>query len=482
MFRLTDSIFRLSKKHQNALIEDDETVNETIAVNEAFLAQGAQLRDPIWKLVVSRKDRQRPSRVYRARTGSHKRLASTKEESTLFPSSVVVEGSIQEKMKRSNFSFIVFHGTVDGTLDDSMFRAYAASDRAWKLRSSHVKDRLDDARILTTRSYEDRPLQDFWYQMVCEGVHLAASRLSRNGLPPIREEKSNATEFSWHYVPSPICLKWGILRGELSFCFILRQSGPGKAELYCCGFSDPHGQMMERMSVATAAEALICSATTRTHTALAITSLQIVQHNLTKFALLAVVPDVSVAGKGSACQICRREVRSKCSVVKMTVDVSDTGTVKQWADSIVTGACFPDQKSCTKAMHQYAVSHNMVVKLAAENREGGAMLRYHCAGEGNWRFEVTMLRSQGKARSGYFISHCNLVLNRSIKIDSFSSSGEDEFIRSLVANDPRINVRPVHKQAVNIEVRTCICTIFDQDGIPCKHFIVALGFLDRPTE
>ncbi|POM67635.1 Hypothetical protein PHPALM_16329 [Phytophthora palmivora] len=196
------------------------------------------------------------------------------------------------------------------------------------------------------------------------------------------------------------------------------------------------------------------------------------------------MPDVSSAGKGSACHICRR---SKGSVVNMTIDVSDTGTVKQvlvsspssspsvpvvGADSIVTGACFPDQKSCTKAMRQYAVSRSMVVKLAAENREGGAMLRYHCAGEGNC---CIMLRSQGQARNGYFI---NLV----DQDESSSSSGEDELIRSLVANDPHINVRPVHKRAVNIEVRTCTCTIFDQYGIPCKHFIAALGFLDRPTE
>ncbi|POM70744.1 LOW QUALITY PROTEIN: Hypothetical protein PHPALM_12775 [Phytophthora palmivora] len=51
------------------------------------------------------------------------------------------------------------------------------------------------------------------------------------------------------------------------------------------------------------------------------------------------------------------------------------------------------------------------------------MLRYQYADGGDHRFKVIVLRSQGQARSGYFISHCNLVHNRSIKIDSFSSSG-----------------------------------------------------------
>ncbi|POM67241.1 LOW QUALITY PROTEIN: Hypothetical protein PHPALM_16795 [Phytophthora palmivora] len=73
-----------------------------------------------------------------------------------------------------------------------------------------------------------------------------------------------------------------------------------------------------------------------------------------------------------------------------------------------------------EVMHQsdahYAVSHNMVVKLAAENR-GGAMLRYQCAGEGGRRFEVTMLRSQGQARSGYFINFLDLSTERFTTVD-----------------------------------------------------------------
>ncbi|POM68274.1 Hypothetical protein PHPALM_15589 [Phytophthora palmivora] len=61
------------------------------------------------------------------------------------------------------------------------------------------------------------------------------------------------------------------------------------------------------------------------------------------------------------------------------------------ADSIVAGACFPDQKLCTKAMRHYVVSHNM------QKIEGGKV--------------------------------------NSLKVR------EDELIRSLVASDPRIGGR-----------------------------------------
>lgn len=44
---------------------------------------------------------------------------------------------------------------------------------------------------------------------------------------------------------APELSEMDIIRGKLSFCFILRQRGPGKVELYCRGFSDPRGEMME---------------------------------------------------------------------------------------------------------------------------------------------------------------------------------------------------------------------------------------------
>ncbi|POM57991.1 Hypothetical protein PHPALM_37423 [Phytophthora palmivora] len=99
--------------------------------------------------------------------------------------------------------------------------------------------------------------------------------------------------------------------------------------------------------------------------------------------------------------------------------------------TIVTGACFPDQKSCTKAMHHSAVSHNMVVNLQCQ-----------CDGGGDCRFEATVQRSQGQARSGYFISDCYLVHYWCICRSRLTASQgwEDELIRSLVASDPRICV------------------------------------------
>ncbi|KAF4032592.1 hypothetical protein GN244_ATG15524 [Phytophthora infestans] len=145
---------KLSRKRQGALIEEAETVvSETIAANEAFLAQDARFRNSTWKFVRVKEGlhvyRQRPTSS-RTQVIRGKRLGTDTEEETQVSPSSKNECSIQDTMRRPSVSLMVLHGTVDGTLDDSMFGAFAASDEAWKWRSSHVNDRLVDARILST--------------------------------------------------------------------------------------------------------------------------------------------------------------------------------------------------------------------------------------------------------------------------------------------------------------------------------------------
>ncbi|KAG7376217.1 hypothetical protein PHYPSEUDO_014064 [Phytophthora pseudosyringae] len=376
-FTLPDGVFppvRLSRKHQGDLVQEAETVvGETIATNEAFLAQGAQFRDPKWRLVRVKEGlhvyRQRPAASGAASDGpSSGKFRSRKglgtEEMPVSPSSVIAEDSIQETMRRPGVSLMVLHGTVDGTLDDSMFGAFAATDHAWKWRSSHINDRLDDARILATVQgpTKDDPFRFLgvkWFAKehpaVLTGILQRRDFLIMEATGLTSDSKGEMVGyFLMHSVALrvvPELSAMGILRGELSFCFILRQSGPGKVELYCRGFSDPHGEMMERVSVAIAAEALICSAGVVDYAYIKKLAWLVKHRNnqflaqqrenrpsrcesctksFTTFALLAVASGTAAPGKGSACQICRRVVCSKCSVVKrMTVDVSDAGTVKQ---------------------------------------------------------------------------------------------------------------------------------------------------------
>ncbi|GMF61833.1 unnamed protein product [Phytophthora fragariaefolia] len=407
-FSLPDGAFptvRLSKSHQDALVVEAETVvSETIAANEAFRAQGAALNSAKWRLVRVKEglhvycrrptsesakaaDEDRGTEAWppqphartwtadrstrhRGHVGSSKRLEATVVE-PLSPSSVAAESSIQEQMRRPGVSLMVLHGIVEGTLDDSMFGAFAATDHAWKWRSSHMNDRLDDARILgtirgPTRQDPFRFLGIKWFvkehPAVLTGILQRRDFLILEATGLTQDSKGEKVGyFLMHSVTlraAPELTEMNIIRGELSFCFILRQSGHGKVNLYCRGFTDPRGNMMERVSVAIAAEALICAAGVvdyanikkltwlmkhktsdmmarqrqsgrdATHSG----RCESCNKSFTKFALIAVAAGTAAAGKGAACQICRRVVCAKCSVVKkMTVDVSNSGAVKQCA-------------------------------------------------------------------------------------------------------------------------------------------------------
>ncbi|KAG6612295.1 tRNA (guanine(26)-N(2))-dimethyltransferase [Phytophthora cinnamomi] len=256
---------------------------------------------------------------------------------------------------------MVLHGTVDGSLADCMFGTFAPSNQAWMWRSSHINDRLDDARILATvreptQSDPFRFLGIKWFAKehpaVLSGIIQQRDFLIMEATGLTRDSKGEIVGYYLMHSVSlpevPELSDMGIVRGNVSLCFIDRQSGPGKVELYCRGFSDPCGAMLDRVSVAIASEALICAAGVVDYAYIK-KLMWLVKYKgvsqqrehgrepgftratrcdncwkiFTKFGLTGL-------GPGAPCHICRRVVCAKCSVVKkMTVDVSDTGSVKQ---------------------------------------------------------------------------------------------------------------------------------------------------------
>ncbi|KAH7485279.1 uncharacterized protein KRP23_4333 [Phytophthora ramorum] len=399
-FTLPDDAFpevKLPKEHQATLIEEAETVvRETIAANEAFLADGATFRDPRWRLVRAKeglsvyRQRRTPTRNSRMseglrktgsflpatlgsswsadRSSSRRRPESkehvgmaTDEEPSVISSSTV---GIQESKRRPNVSLMVLHGTVDGSLDDCMFGTFAGSDQAWMWRSSHINDRLDDARVLATirKPTEKDPFRFLgikWFAKehpaVLSSIIQQRDFLIMEATGLTRDSKGETVGYYlMHSISLPGIIPelsdMGIVRGDVSLCFIDRQSGPGKVELFCRGYSDPRGGMMDRVSVAIASDALICAAAVVDYAYVKkLTWLMKHKGSQTthqrQYRREAGFPrptrcescDKSFSkftwtglGSGAACQICHLVVCAKCSVgKKMTVDVSTTGSVKQ---------------------------------------------------------------------------------------------------------------------------------------------------------
>ncbi|KUF65992.1 hypothetical protein AM587_10012345 [Phytophthora nicotianae] len=278
------------------------------------------------------------------------------ETSTEGETSGSTGNTIQDTMRRPGVSLMVMHGTVDGNLADCMFGTFASTDQAWMWRSSHLNDRLDDARILATirgptRKDPFRFLGIKWFAKenpaVLSGIVQQRDFLVMEATGLTRDSKGDTVGYYLMHSVSlpgvPELPEMGIIRGQVSLCYIDRQGGPGKVELFCRGFSDPRGEMLDRVSVGIASEALICAAGVVDYAYIKKltwlmkhkggrkveekrpTRCETCEKSFTKFSFTGV-------GAGAPCQICCLVVCGKCSVVKkMTVDVSSAGTVKQCA-------------------------------------------------------------------------------------------------------------------------------------------------------
>ncbi|KAG3020808.1 hypothetical protein PC119_g9827 [Phytophthora cactorum] len=376
----------LSHEHESALIEEADTVvKEIVAANETFIAEGGTLGHPYWKLVRSKEGmkvyRQRKKAINQRGTDScspvlqspswskeheysrYRTLSSSSvdygadRQTSLSSSSGVSGDSIMEKMRPHGVALMALHGSMDGALDDCMFGCFAPNDEAWKLRSSHINDRLDDARILATirgptRTDPCRFLGVKWFAkehpVVLTGIVQQRDFLILESSGFTRDSKGERVGyFLMHSVTLrgvPELTHLGIVRGVMSFCYLFRQGGPGKIDVFCRGFFDSRGEMPGRLSVSIAAEAAICCtgvvdcayvkklrwlmlhASKRQsgdEEQSTITRCEACDKSFCKFSLTS-------SGSGAACAICRQVVCSKCSVTKkITMHVSDNGAVQQ---------------------------------------------------------------------------------------------------------------------------------------------------------
>ncbi|KAE9353918.1 hypothetical protein PF008_g4775 [Phytophthora fragariae] len=342
----------LTKEQQAALIQEAQAVvRETLEENEAFLAGGSKFSSAKWRLVRARDGlnvygERRPAASTLDKQlsglvspGSHSAAWSTgdrsragMEQSTMSTDMESSTSSVLARSKLMQRPVMVLHGTVDGSLDDCMFGTFASTDEAWKWRSSHINDRLDDARILATirKPTHDDPFQFLgikWFAKERPAV-LSSIMQQRDYLIM---EATGLTKDS---------------RGKnrLSLCFIDRQKGPGKVEKYCRNYSDPGGKIMDRVAAAVEAEAIISASKVVDYAYVKkLTWLMKEKGAPPRESDRAGMPrpkrcetcfksfsKFALTGVSSACAICRRAMCAKCSVVKkMTVDVSSTGAVKQ---------------------------------------------------------------------------------------------------------------------------------------------------------
>ncbi|KAE8961213.1 hypothetical protein PF010_g30127 [Phytophthora fragariae] len=392
-------VLELSKERQHAFIEEADTVvKEIVAANDAFIANEGSLRDSEWRLIRTKEGMQ----VYRQRrkaidrrgrkessapliaspswSSSHalSRYRTDTSESaadrgtSLSSSSGVAEDSIMEKLRPPGVSLMALHGTTDGTLDDCIFAGFAPNDDEWKLRSSYIDDRLDDARIVAsirgpTKEDPYRFLGIKWFAkehpVVLTGIVQQRDFLILESSGFTRD--CNGEKVGYFLMHS-VALReiqelshLGIVRGLMSYCYIFRQCKSGKVDVYTRGFCDFRGEIPGRLALAISADAALCcvnliqyayikkltwllkhSGQSRSGNETQPTCCEACEKSFTKCSLIS-------TGPGTACSICRKIVCTKCSVLKkMVMDVSSTGSAQHCSLPFCLGCLLKAKRQC----------------------------------------------------------------------------------------------------------------------------------------
>ncbi|KAL3667867.1 hypothetical protein V7S43_007417 [Phytophthora oleae] len=168
-------------------------------------------------------------------------------------------------------SLMVLHGTIDGNMDDCMFDSLDTTEETWRWRSSYLYEGLDEARLLATLrgpTSEDpfRFLGLKWFTKelpsVLSGIMQQRGFLILEATGLTRDSNGEKVGyFLMHSVSLPGIVPelphLGLIREEISACYIDCQLDSGRVEMFCRSFLNPRGKALNRLTAIIGAEALL---------------------------------------------------------------------------------------------------------------------------------------------------------------------------------------------------------------------------------
>ncbi|KAE8977050.1 hypothetical protein PR003_g26008 [Phytophthora rubi] len=385
----------VSKTQQQTLTDmADAVVAETLQTYESFITGGRQLPHDQWKHIKSKEK----VRVFRSRRGksakhstqshdekdpSRPRLLSvsameqaaasgrpfafdddptpeeeistnTRSSSSDDGSFTLFEDSVLANVKPPHVPLVVATGSIEGTVEDAAFGAVANTKHRWLVRNSYVhNDVFDDRKLLATLQTpsEEDPFRsvvikwatanfgpfvtrrDFLY---LESMGMAfdsdGERVFYNLIHSIDMDECPTLESSHN-----------IIRAQVSICYIVRQLNDDSVELFCRGFVEPHGEMMESHGIALLAQNVSpCAGVVECSKLKKLSWLMSRRRHRDSSGISPSSSECGLCHKSlknlgsllqshSGCPICRRVTCGKCSVQKkLTIDASKDITRKNF--------------------------------------------------------------------------------------------------------------------------------------------------------
>ncbi|TMW61390.1 hypothetical protein Poli38472_012581 [Pythium oligandrum] len=274
---------KLTQDEERAIVREIKGIlAETIHVEDSFRQGSAAANTKMWKEVKARddfrvyKERKPNSAIGRPKSNggsvSMSRSASTNSSGS---NSIWSIGSsdndvgIVASVKDPQLPMIVADGYIEGVVDDVLFGALAGDEISWRMRSTYMKDRFADAKILATivePTQEDpyRYMGVKWFSR--EYPPLIAPFLQPRDYLVMEASGTardpNGQEYGYYLIHPfrhrslPDFSEFGIHRAQASLVYICRQATSDRVTIFGRGFVDPKGGLLRSLSVTLMAEAI----------------------------------------------------------------------------------------------------------------------------------------------------------------------------------------------------------------------------------
>lgn len=256
---------------------------------------------------------------------------------------------ILEHSKPANVPLVVAHGILPGTVEDVAFGTLAHTEFSWRQRNSYVQvNDFDARRILATihSPTEDDPFRFLGIKWTTRSFGAFMARrdfvyIEATGMAL----DSNGDRVSYELIHSvdlpqyPELKHLDIIRGNYSKCVISRQYDAASIEVFCRSYSHLGGEIIDSVSANLQSENIltISNLVECSYVRKLTWQMQRQRRSKSHTDKHAAVKNCEMCDKrlghvfqsGSACQICRAMICSKCCVEKkVTVDISEEVTQK----------------------------------------------------------------------------------------------------------------------------------------------------------
>lgn len=181
-----------------------------------------------------------------------------------------------QALKPLEVPLVMAEGTLDGSLDDFMLGSLNGDESRTgerRLEASYLRGKFDDARALAILQAPtvESPLSFAGIKWLLKDQPAVLNSVASRRDHIVLEMAGTQTDaqgrpVGYHLFHSVSVAglrelpKLGLIRGYISFCFIVRASSPTSLDVYCRGYTDARGGLLPAIATMVAADCLLAVA------------------------------------------------------------------------------------------------------------------------------------------------------------------------------------------------------------------------------